>query len=274
MIQKQDLITALADQGKSANILITGVSSGIGYATAKISVTKGARVFGSVRRQADAERLKSEFGEKFTPLIFDLRSDSDIQSSVSLVEQEIGNEGLACIVNNAGVGGEMAPLQHINIDSIKDQMDINVYGPLRIIQAFLPLLGAQIPQKYPPGKIINITSVSGFFSAAFIAPYTMSKHALESLSDSLRRELTIFDIDVVVIQPGATDTELLHPQPDEEEPLYSDTAYGPLLGDKNKRLESSRKNALPPEAIAETVEKILTAEKPRPAIWLPSAKTS
>jgi len=96
----------------------------------------------------------------------------------------------------------------MEIKDLHHQFDVNVYGVLRVVQAFLPFLGAQIPAKYPPGKIINISSVSGFVTAPFLGAYAMSKYALESMSDALRRELSIYDIDVVIMEPGAVSTDI------------------------------------------------------------------
>jgi len=243
------------------SILITGVSTGIGYAAIKYFIEEGYFVFGSVRTAADADRLQGDFDKGFTPLLFDVTDESAIKSSVDIVREKLDGHYLTCVVNNAGIG-VMGPLQHLNIDDIKVQMDVNVYGPLRVIQAFLPLLGAELPQKAPPGKIINISSVSGFFAAPFVGAYAMSKYALEAMTDALRRELTIYGIDVMSIQPGATATAMADKGAKAPDPRFLETDYRPILEDWDKRMAGSRKNANPPVEIVKVIHQCILNDKP------------
>lgn len=241
-------------------ILITGVSTGIGYRTTKFFLEKGYFVFGSVRKKVDADRLKNDFGSHFHPLIFDVCDQEAIDRSVLEVEEILKGKGLACLLNNAGMAVS-GPLQHLSVEELHRQFDVNVYGVLRITQAFLPLLGAQIPAKYPPGKIVNISSVSGFVTAPFLGAYAMSKYALESMSDALRRELSIYDIDVVILEPGAVESEIWE-KTKSLDPKYLDTDYGPILKDWEKLVSNSEKNAVPPIQVAEKVYEALTKKKP------------
>ena len=189
------------------NILVTGASTGIGYYTVKLFLEKGYFVLGSVRKKEDADRLKNDFGNNFHPLIFDVSDQFGINQALEEADKILANNGLACLVNNAGIVVS-GPLQHLSVEELHRQFDVNVYGVLRVTQAFLPYLGAQVPAKYPPGKIVNISSVSGFVTAPFLGAYAMSKYALESMSDAFRRELSIYGIDVVIIEPGAVSTEI------------------------------------------------------------------
>lgn len=242
------------------NVLITGASTGIGYHTVKLFIEKGYVVLGSVRKQADADRLKKDFGPHFHPLIFDVCDQNAIDKAVVEAEQILQGKGLACLVNNAGYAVN-GPLQHLEIKELHKQFDVNVYGVLRVIQAFLPFLGAQIPAKYPPGKIINISSVSGFVTAPFLGAYAMSKYALESMSDAFRRELSIYDIDVIVLEPGAVSTEIWS-KAKYLDPKYLETDYGPILKDWEKMVGGSEKNAVPPLQVAEKVLSALIQRKP------------
>ena len=183
------------------NILITGVSSGIGYATAQALVERGHHVFGSVRRQKDAERVQEELGENFTPLLFDVIDSEAISRAQEQVAEAVGEKGLYALINNAGIVIP-GPLKYTPLDEFREHFEVNLFGLLDVTQQFLPLLGASEGSPYPPGRIINISSTSGRVAYPFMGAYASTKHALEALSDSLRRELMLYGVDVIVIQPG------------------------------------------------------------------------
>ena len=140
------------------NVLITGVSTGIGLAIAESFLDNGYRVFGSVRKQSDADRVSERLGEHFFPLLFDITDEAAILKAKSAMEAKLNGEGLACLVNNAGVSVN-GPLAYIDLDTVDFQMKVNVIGLLRVTQIFLPLLGFN--SKHKPGKIVNISSGSG-----------------------------------------------------------------------------------------------------------------
>jgi len=242
------------------NILITGASTGIGYRTVQLFIEKGYFVLGSVRKQVDADRLKEDFGEKFHPLVFDVCDAEAIKQAAIETERVLAGKGLACLVNNAGFAVN-GPLQHMEIKDLHQQFDVNVYGVLRVVQAFLPFLGAQTPAKYPPGKIINISSVSGFVTAPFLGAYAMSKYALESMSDALRRELSIYNIDVIVLQPGAVATEIWD-KSKAMDPKYLDTDYEPILKNWKKMVTKTEKNAVPALDVAQKIHSVLVQKNP------------
>lgn len=156
------------------NIMITGASTGIGYATAKSCIDKGYRVFGSVRKQKDADRLKSELGSNFFPLLFDVTDEAAVYKGAEKVQNILKNEGLYCLVNNAGIaiGG---PMMHVPLSDLRRQIEVNVIGLVTTTQAFLPLLGAQKNCTFKAGRVINISSVAGKISNPFMGPYCASK---------------------------------------------------------------------------------------------------
>lgn len=123
----------------SRTILITGVSTGIGYEAAKAFARKGYRIFGSVRNEEDGERLQSELGELFIPLVFDITDQAGIRQAVEQVNELLDGESLGGLINNAGIviGG---PLQHIPVEEIRHQFEVNVFGLLSLTQSCLPLL--------------------------------------------------------------------------------------------------------------------------------------
>src|ERR1700710_490452 len=123
------------------SLVITGVSTGIGYAVAKLAVSQGWRVFGSVRNEADFERLTNEFGAAFTPLLFDVRDEAAVLTAAKGVGAAAASQTLDGLVNNAGIG-LAGPLLPQPLDEFRAVIDTNVFGTLMASRAFAPLLGA------------------------------------------------------------------------------------------------------------------------------------
>src|SRR6201992_889830 len=123
------------------SVVITGASTGIGWASAKLLLARGFRVFGSVRKQADADRLGSEFGANFTPLLFDVTDEAAVLAAAREVRAAPGGETLTRLVNNAGIP-VAGPVLELAADEFRRQMDVNVIGPIISTQAFGPLLGS------------------------------------------------------------------------------------------------------------------------------------
>src|SRR3981189_3535094 len=117
------------------SVVITGASTGIGWATAKLLLDRGFRVFGSVRQEADTDRLKSEFGANFTPLLFDVTDEAAVLSAAREVRAALGGETLAGLVNNAGIA-VAGPVLELSADQFRPQMDANVIAPITAHQAF------------------------------------------------------------------------------------------------------------------------------------------
>ena len=184
------------------SVVITGTSTGIGWSAAKILLARGFRVFGSVRKAEDAARLQTELGANFVPLVFDVTDEAAVLAAAATVRGMLNGERLAGLVNNAGIA-VAGPSLEVPLDDYRRQMEINVIGPISVTRAFAPLLGTDDNLKGPPGRIVMISSVSGVNGSPFVGPYSTSKHALEGFSESLRRELTMFGIDVIVIGPAA-----------------------------------------------------------------------
>src|SRR5687768_15666792 len=122
------------------SVVVTGVSTGIGWGILKVLIGQGYRVFGSVRKEQDAERLTEEFGKAFISLIFDITDEDSVQAAAQQVRQLLNGETLFGLVNNAGVAVP-APLMHQPIEDFRKQMEINLIGQLIVTQAFLRLLG-------------------------------------------------------------------------------------------------------------------------------------
>lgn len=243
-------------------VVITGASTGIGYDAARYLIDRGFHVFGSVRKQADADRVQGELGEQFTPLLFDVTDGGAIETAVTHVTEMVGSNGLAGLVNNAGIA-VAGPLMYLPLDELRWQMEVNVLGQLAVTQKFLPLLGAVPHAPHPPGRIVNISSVSGKVVYPFMGPYAASKHALEAISDALRRELLIFGIDVIVIGPGSVQTPIWDKAQELNTELYSHTPYKQIMEGMKKVFVGQGRSGIPVEKVSEVIFEALTKEKPK-----------
>jgi NAD(P)-dependent dehydrogenase (short-subunit alcohol dehydrogenase family) len=241
-------------------VVVTGVSTGIGYGAAEELVRHGINVFGSVRKEDDATRVGSALGSAFTPLLFDVTDEAAVQAGAVKVKDRIGSNGLSGLVNNAGIV-VAGPLAHIPLDEVRYQFEVNVIGLLNVTQAFLPLLGAQKHWPYPPGRIVNISSVSGGVAYPFVGPYAASKHAVEALSDALRRELLLYGIDVIVIEPGNISTPIWDKVP--EASPYQHTDYAPMLARVLEIVADRRRDALPVTLVSRAIRLALTSQQPK-----------
>ena len=241
------------------NIFITGVSTGIGYDALTSLVSRGYFVIGTVRKSEDADKLKKEFGDKCIILIFDVRDVETSMAEISTVIPKMEKEGLYCLINNAGIAIP-GPLQHITEDEFEQQMDVNVKSVRRITNMLLPYLGTD--KKYEPGKIINISSVSGLFNSPYNGSYCISKHALESMTDVYRRELAMFGIRVSAIQPGPIKTEIWNKSKGTLD-RFKDTAYGELLSSADKMIENAEKSAFDVKVVTDIIINILQSKQPK-----------
>jgi NAD(P)-dependent dehydrogenase (short-subunit alcohol dehydrogenase family) len=244
------------------SMVITGASTGIGWASAKLLLDRGFRVFGSVRKQADADRLKREFGVNFTPLLFDVTDEAAVLAAARQVRDALGGETLAGLVNNAGIA-VAGPVLGLAAAEFRRQMDVNVIGPVIATQAFGPLLGADPKLKGPKGRIVMISSVAGKNGNPLTSAYSASKHALEGLSESLRRELMLFGIDVIVVAPGAVKTPIWSKAEEVDISSYSNSPYFPALQKIRAFMMHLGSTGLPAEKIAEKVFEALTLPNPK-----------
>jgi NAD(P)-dependent dehydrogenase (short-subunit alcohol dehydrogenase family) len=244
------------------SVVITGASTGIGWACAKLLLDKGFRVFGSVRKQADADRLKSEFGTNFTPLIFDVTDEAAVLAAGREVRAALNGETLAGLVNNAGIA-VAGPVLELSADEYRRQMNVNVIGPIITTQAFGPLLGADPSLKGPKGRIMMISSVAGRNGNPLLSAYSASKHALDGLSESLRREMMLFGIDVIIVAPGAVKTPIWGKAEEVDISPYQNSPFYPALQKIRKFMLQLGENGLPAETIAERVFEALTTANPK-----------
>ncbi|WP_315811311.1 SDR family oxidoreductase [Bradyrhizobium sp. SZCCHNR2028] len=244
------------------SVVITGASTGIGLACSKLLLARGFHVFGSVRKQADADRLRSELSANFTPLLFDVTDEAAVKATAGEVRAALKGETLAGLVNNAGIA-VAGPVTELPIEQFRHQMEVNVIGPVIATQAFAPLLGADPAMKGERGRIVMISSVAGRNGNPLMAPYSTSKHAVEGLSESLRRELMLFGIDVIVIAPGAVKTPIWAKAEEVDLSAYQASPFFPALQKIRGFMLHLGKTGLPAETIATRVADALTLPAPR-----------
>ena len=244
------------------SVVITGASTGIGWGAVKVLLAGGWEVYGSVRKQADAERLQAEFGSAFTPLLMDVTDRPAVERAAALVGERLGTRTLAGLVNNAGVA-VTGPLLHLPLDKFRHQLEVNLVGALSVTQAFAPLLGADRKRGGRPGRIVNISSVGGRIAAPFLGAYAASKHGLEGMSESLRRELMLYGIDVIIIAPGSVVTPIWGKGEAEDLSAIRSTEYGPAFDRFLPYALAEGKKGLTAERLGESIRAALTARRPR-----------
>jgi NAD(P)-dependent dehydrogenase (short-subunit alcohol dehydrogenase family) len=232
------------------SVLVTGASSGIGAACAQRLARNGWRVFAGVRNKGDAPAGTEE-------LLLDVTDAGQIRAAAEAVGDELHG-----LVNNAGIA-LAAPLESVPIDELRNQLEVNVVGQVAVTQAVLPAI------RRARGRIVLIGSIAGKSALPFLGPYAASKHALEAIADSLRMELAPFGIRVSLVEPGSILTPIWTRSAARADELLErmDGTVNDLYGD---RIAAFRKIAMkrgaagaPAEAVAEVVEKALTAERPR-----------
>lgn len=219
-------------------MLITGVSSGIGLGMAGKFLQEGHQVFGSVRSREKADELRERLGPGFSPLVFDLGKPDEIARAAAELRASPAGGQLGALINNAGYA-EIGPLLHVPPESLTQHLDTLVVGQLRVVQQFFPNL---IADRARPGRIINISSISGTGASPLFGCYVTGKHALEGLSKNLREELRRYGVAVVVVAPGNIATDIWPKQRTEILERYRETDYYPAL---RQKLEWIGKDAVP-----------------------------
>ncbi len=238
-------------------VLITGASTGIGRATAELLVRQGFRVFAGMRHPtADAALPGAETVQ------LDVTRPDDVAAAVEKLRAACP-AGLYGLVNNAGMAAPN-PTELADLDELRQLMEVNAIGPLRVIQACLPLL------RPARGRIVNITSMNGVLSLPIVGAYSASKFALEALSDALRVELRPWGVSVSVIRPGQVRTPIFDKalaaldKRSKEVPPELAPGYNKLYERATMFSQYGARAGNPPEAVARVVLKALEARWPRP----------
>jgi NAD(P)-dependent dehydrogenase (short-subunit alcohol dehydrogenase family) len=229
-------------------VLVTGASSGIGAACAKRLARSGWRVLAGVRREGDAPAGTEQ-------VLIDVTDEAQIREAARGVEELHG------LVNNAGIA-RASPLEFLPLEVLREQLEVNVVGQVAVTQALLRAL------RRGRGRIVFVGSIAGKSALPFLAPYAASKHALEAIADSLRVELSPWDIAVTIVEPGSIKTPIWARSAAWAEELL-DRMEGPVYELYGSHIAAFRRVALargaagaPPESVARIVEDALTSSRP------------
>jgi len=202
-------------------------------------------------------------GPNFTPLFFDVTDEYALARATDKVRVELKGKKLAGLVNNAGIS-KNAALLDIPIDDFRKVLEVNLIGPLRVTRAFAPLLGTDSSLSGSPGRIVNISSIAGKHAVPFAGAYTCSKHALEGLSETFRRELMLYGIDVVIVGPGAVKTSIWdRVAEDDLTPFQGSPYYSTLKKFNSEGVSNGRTNGHTPEQQGEAIYQALTVASPK-----------
>ena len=243
-------------------VLITGASTGIGRSAAEYLAARGWRVFAGVRKEADGEALRAA-NDAILPILLDVTDPDQIERAVREIGLALGGDTLSGLVNNAGIA-EMGPLALQPMETFKWHFDVNVFGLLAVTQAMLPLLGMDETRQGPPGRIVNITSVGGKIASPFLGAYTATKHAVEAMTDSLRRELVVYGIDAIAIGPGSVKTPIWgKAETKANTGPYDDTRWKEPLEVFVKTMSEGGATGLEPDVVSKMILRALSDDNPK-----------
>ena len=239
------------------SVLVTGAARGIGRATALRLAAHGWQVFAGVRQAQDGQELAAAQTGRISPVVLDITNQDHVQGLRAALPAD-----LDAVVNNAGVvvGG---PVEGLPLSELRRQLEVNVLGQVAVTQAVLPSLRSS------RGRVVFISSLSGRVSTPLTGAYNASKFALEAVADALRMEVAPWGIGVALVEPAQTDTDMwrgadgafdetvaqLTP---EHRELYAKHVEG-----FRRSIPRSQRMARPVSEVAATVEKALTARRPR-----------
>ncbi|MDJ1132282.1 SDR family oxidoreductase [Streptomyces iconiensis] len=238
-------------------VVVTGASTGMGASTARELARQGFHVLAGVRRDRDADAIRSTGIE---PLLLDITEPEHVAALAARVTDD--QRPLHALVNNAGIQVN-APAEALPLPEWRRVFEVNLFGHIAVTQALLPAL---LRSK---GRVINISSVGGKVAMATYGAYAGAKFALEAVSDSLRREVAPLGVQVVVVEPGGVRTEIaargvvtanqlaarMTPEQDER--------YGGLVKANNSLMASGTASGLTADAAARVIAKAVTTRRPR-----------
>ena len=246
---------SLENNGKIA--LVTGSSSGIGYATAIQLARSGYVTFATMRNPAKGTSLmKAANDENLQILIekLDVTDPDSIRDTIAKIDSSVGK--IDVLVNNAGFVS-IGPLEDLSIKEIEEQFDTNVLGAIRVTQHALPIM-----RRNGSGIIVNISSVAGRFGFPGMSAYVSSKFALEGLSESLAYEVAPFGIKVILIEPGVVRTRILDNSIISQGAIKGDSPYSSIVGSLNATFTTMMENASSPDKVATAILEAISSQNP------------
>ena len=253
--------TLLVNREAAPAALVTGAGSGIGEACAKRLSTLGWRVFAGVLDETQRAHVEQSRLERVTPVVLDITKVDAIAAAAETIAAEVGQRGLAGLVNNAGIG-VVGPVEFVPIDRLRHQLEVNLIGHVAVTQACLPLL------RKATGRIVYISSLAGRLSIPLLSPYSVSKFGIEAVSDALRQELRPWNMHVACIEPALINTPILSTTDAVADAAFAAMTeegrvhYGPFFN-RLKTATDMRAAAQPPDVVARAVAHALTARRPK-----------
>jgi NAD(P)-dependent dehydrogenase (short-subunit alcohol dehydrogenase family) len=243
-------------------VVITGASTGIGRASALALAAAGYRVFAGVRRTLDGDSLLESATGRLTPVILDVTDPGSIEAAAREIRAVVRSDGITGLVDNAGIG-TLWPMEAVPLGELRHQYEVNIFGQVAVIQAFLPLL------RLDAGRILNIGSIGDRLMLPFAGPLNSSKQAFAAITEALRMELRSSGIRVVLIEPASIHTEAVEKVAaaadrvlDELESTASGRYVVPYRSMTSRGLARER-NGSSPDVVARTVLRALSARRPR-----------
>ncbi|HYV03233.1 MAG TPA: SDR family NAD(P)-dependent oxidoreductase [Blastocatellia bacterium] len=241
------------------SVIVTGASSGIGEAGARMLAREGAAVALVARRKARLDNLKQEIegaGGRALAIEADITSEEDRKRIVAETVNAFGR--IDALINNAGYG-QRGPIEMVPVQAIRQNFETNLFSLIALTQLVIPIM-----RKQGSGRIVNISSVAGRIGSPLSSVYDATKHALEAVSDGLRGELDPFGIKVVIIEPGFITTEFLGVANEvSRDVIEQDSPYAASIARRNESMQRLRKLAGTPDDIAELIVKALAVANPR-----------
>eukprot|EP01116_Phalansterium_solitarium_P003852 TRINITY_DN14680_c0_g1_i1.p1 TRINITY_DN14680_c0_g1~~TRINITY_DN14680_c0_g1_i1.p1 ORF type:complete len:336 (+),score=99.64 TRINITY_DN14680_c0_g1_i1:201-1208(+) len=242
------------------SVLVTGAGTGIGAACATYLVdVAGFRVYAGVLSEAEGVALRAQVKrpELLVPLVLDITKPDHIEAAVNAITAASGGRGLYGMLNNAGIASLQGAVERTDVDIFRRVMEVNFFGTVAVTKAFLPLI------KQARGRILILTSMSGRYSAPFIAPYSSSKYALEAFIDALRRETCYLGIKVIGIQPAIIKTEIVARDAKFVEGVKEDPEYHQYRSWLRNFHNQILTDGQPPVVIAKEVDQALRSANPK-----------
>ncbi len=243
-------------------VLVTGASTGIGEAVAYALDDLGFTVYAGVRKPEDGERVKQGASERLVPVQLDVAKTEDIEAVRAQLTSATAGHGLAGLVNNAGIATP-APLEFLEMESLRQQFEVNVFGLFAVTKALIPLL------RQGKGRIVNIGSIAGRSTTPINGAYSASKHAVEAFTDAWRMELGKWGIEVTCVQPGAVKTPIWQKSKDralselEQQGPEAKDRYGDIIQGLVDYVGAAERKAVSARRVAEAVVHAMTAPKPK-----------
>ena len=239
--------------------IVTGSSSGIGYATSLMLARNGFYTYASARNINKSTSLESIASAEKLPLKLiqlDVTDDSSVKDAIKQIVLEKGR--IDVLVNNAGYG-LFGAFEDLSLDEIKAQFDTNFFGVIRVTQNVLPVM--RTPQN-GGGIVVNVSSINGLIAFPVISAYCGTKFAIEGLSESIAYELEPFGIKVILIEPGPIGSNFMKGSVLPKRALDPQSPYSELVQKFTVKTRSQHENATQPEEVAKTIVHAISTEKP------------